>query len=146
MASLDEIARRVQDTDTPRTARRSAAARQVGELAARRAGVVAALDEIEHQLGDVLIDTEDVIGDDELARFTDIKKADLARWRAVARAARKAPGRKRTKRPADAKPNAGTSTTDKPPDTAPSARPAPSVVDGAGSSASSSKPVAAPVA
>ena len=99
MATLEEIARRVEHTDNPRTAKRLATAQRVAELAGRRAGIVAELDEVERQLGDVLVDAEDVIGDDELARFTDVDRADLARWRAAARTARKATQRgKRTRK------------------------------------------------
>lgn len=80
MASTEEIQRRVEEADTARSAKRSAAAQQVGELAQRRAAVAEQLDDIERQLGDVLAAAQDVIGIDELARFTDLPASDLTRW------------------------------------------------------------------
>lgn len=80
MATTDEIRRRVEDADTARSARRSAAAQRIGELARRRAAIAEQLDDIERQLGDVLADARDVIDVDELARFTDVPPADLTRW------------------------------------------------------------------
>lgn len=54
MATTEEIQRRVEQTDTARSAKRSAAAQQVGELAARRAAIAEQLADIERALGDVL--------------------------------------------------------------------------------------------
>lgn len=95
MATPEEIRRRVEQADTARCAARSAAAQQVGELAQRRAGIVEQLDEVERQLGDVLVVAQEVIGIDELVQFTDVPAADLTRWltaRTSARAKRKRPG------------------------------------------------------
>lgn len=94
MATPEEIERRVEEKDAPRTARRSAAAQRVSELAQRRAAIVEQLEDIERELGDVLVDAHDVIDVDELARFTDVKAADLTRWlegRRSARTKRKKP-------------------------------------------------------
>lgn len=101
MATTEEIRRRVEETDTARSTKRSAAARQVGELAARRAGIAEQLSDIERQLGDVLAAAQDVMGIDELAQFTDIPAADLTRWLT----ARK-PTRVKRKRPAAGTPDA----------------------------------------
>lgn len=92
MATLDEIARRVAEHDADRTARRSAAAKQIGELAARRAVLAEQLDDIERELGEVLVAAHDVLDITELARFTDLPVADLTRWleaRQTTRAKRK---------------------------------------------------------
>jgi hypothetical protein len=88
MATPEEIERRVEEKDAPRTARRSAAAKRVSELAQRRAAIVEQLEDIERELGDVLVDAHDVIDVDELARFTDVKAADLTRWLEAGRTAR----------------------------------------------------------
>jgi hypothetical protein len=80
MASPEEIERRVKDNDTPTTAKRSAAAKRVGELAQRRAAIAEQLSDIERELGDLLAESSDVIGTYELAKFTDIPVADLDRW------------------------------------------------------------------
>lgn len=101
MATAEEIRRRVEDTDTARSAKRSAAAEQIGELAARRATIAEQLDDIERQLGDVLAAARDVMDIDELARFTDVPAADLTRWLA----ARK-PTRAKRKRPTTGTPSA----------------------------------------
>lgn len=93
MATPDEIERRVEEADTARSAQRSVAARQVGELAQRRAAIAEQLEDVERELGDALAATDDVIGVDELARFTDIPAADLTRWLSV----RKTPRAKRKK-------------------------------------------------
>ncbi|WP_246127720.1 hypothetical protein [Amycolatopsis rhizosphaerae] len=105
--TTDEIQRRVEEADTARSAKRSEAARQVGELAQRRAAVAAQLEDIERQLGDVLAGAQEVIDIDELARFTDVPAADLTRWltaRTTSRPKRKrspgrAPGELRTEKP-----------------------------------------------
>lgn len=100
MATTDEIERRVQQADAARSARRAAAARQVGELAGRRAVLAEQLDDIERELGDVLAATRDVMDVDELADFTDLPAADLTRW-LTARTSRKST-RSTHKRPAGA--------------------------------------------
>lgn len=94
MATTEEIQRRVEQADTARSVKRSAAAQQVGELAARRAAIAEQLDNIERELGDVLAAAQDVIDIDELARFTDVPAADLTRWltaRTTTRTKRKRP-------------------------------------------------------
>ncbi|MFD0204009.1 MULTISPECIES: hypothetical protein [Saccharothrix] len=95
MATPEEIRQRVEEADTARSARRAAAAQQVGELAGRRAAIVEQLDEVERELGDVVADAQDVIDVDELAAFTDLKPSDLTGWLA----ARK-PGRGKRKKAA----------------------------------------------
>jgi hypothetical protein len=80
MATPDEIERRIAEIDADRTARRSAAAKQVGELAQRRAALAEQLDDLERELGDVLAAASDVLDITELARFTDVPAADLTRW------------------------------------------------------------------
>jgi hypothetical protein len=94
MATPEQIRRRVEDADTARSARRAAAAQQVGDLARRRAAIVTQLEAIEHELGDVLAGAQDVIGIDELADFTDLKAADLTGWLAGRK-----PGRGRRRKP-----------------------------------------------
>ncbi|XVS62058.1 hypothetical protein ACQPYE_27825 [Actinosynnema sp. CA-299493] len=94
MATPEEIRRRVEQTDTARSARRAAAAQQVGELAQRRAAVLDQLEDVERELGDVLAEAQDVIGVDELAEFTDLKPADLTAWLAGRK-----PGRGKRKKP-----------------------------------------------
>jgi hypothetical protein len=81
MATTEEIQRRVEEADSATSARRAAAAKQVGELAQRRAAVAEQLTDVETELGDVLAAANDVIDIDELARFTDVSAADLTRWR-----------------------------------------------------------------
>ena len=88
MATTDEIQRRVEQADTARSAKRSAAAQQVGELAQRRTAIAEQLDDIERQLGDVLADAQEVMDIDELARFTDVPAADLTRWLAARKSTR----------------------------------------------------------
>jgi seryl-tRNA synthetase len=80
MATAEEIERRVEQADTARSAKRSAAAQQVGALAQRRAAIAEQLTDIEEQLGDVLAAVSDVMDLDELAGFTDVPAADLTRW------------------------------------------------------------------
>jgi hypothetical protein len=101
MTTADEIRRRVEEADTERSAKRSATAQQVGDLAARRAAIAEQLGDVERQLGDVLAAARDVMDIDELARFTDVPATDLTKWLT----ARKTPRAKR-KRPAS-----GTSST-----------------------------------
>ncbi|MCE7009935.1 hypothetical protein LWC34_45090 [Kibdelosporangium philippinense] len=104
MATNEEIELRVKQSDTARSAKRSITAVRVGELAQRRAAVAEQLADIERELGDVLAGASDVIDIDELARFTDVPAADLARWltnRKSARGRRKRPTVART----DSKPD-----------------------------------------
>jgi hypothetical protein len=94
MATAEEIQRRVEQADTARSAKRSAVAQQVSDLAQRRAALAEQLDEIERQLGDLLAEANDVMDVEELARFTDIPVPDLTGWltaRKPARAKRKKP-------------------------------------------------------
>lgn len=94
MPTRDEIERRVQQNDTPLSAKRSASAQQVGALTERRAAIAEQLGDVERQLGDVLTDATTVLSIDELARFTDVPAADLTRWltaRTPARGKRKKP-------------------------------------------------------
>lgn len=100
MATTEEIERRVQQADASRSAKRAAAARQVGELAERRAVLAEQLDDIERELGDALAAVHDVMDVDELSAFTDLPAADLTRWR-DARVRRKTT-RPTRKRPAKA--------------------------------------------
>jgi hypothetical protein len=80
MATPEEIRQRIEQADTARSARRAAAAQQVGELAGRRAEIVAQLAEVERELGEVVAGAQDVIDVDELAAFTDLKPSDLNAW------------------------------------------------------------------
>ncbi|KAA9159432.1 hypothetical protein FPZ12_020220 [Amycolatopsis acidicola] len=80
MPTTDEIERRVEQADAARSARRSAAAQQIGELAARRATIADQLRKLEQELGDVLAESSDVIEISELATFTDVPAAELTRW------------------------------------------------------------------
>lgn len=107
MSTPEQIRQRVAQADSARSARRSAAAQQVGELALRRAAVLGQLEEVEQALGDVLLAAQDVIDVDELAQFTEVEAADLAQWLETRRSAgtrRRKPrvdkGRKRTRTPA----------------------------------------------
>lgn len=106
MATAAEIERRIQENDTPRTSKRCATAKQIGELARQRAEIAEQLENIERNLGEVLIDAEDVIEVNELAQFTDVDSADLDRWLSMARSSRKAATkRRRQSAPASAKPS-----------------------------------------
>jgi hypothetical protein len=80
MIPTDEIERRVEKADAEKSARRTTAAREVGELAYRRAALAEELADVERKLGTVLIAAADVIGIDELTEFTDVPAADLTRW------------------------------------------------------------------
>lgn len=80
MIPTDEIERRVEKADAEKSARRTAAAREVGELAHRRATLSEELADVERQLGTVLAASADVVDVDELAEFTDVPAADLTRW------------------------------------------------------------------
>lgn len=95
MATPEEIRQRVEEADTARSARRAAAAQQVGELAGRRAAIVAQLTEVERELGEVVADAQDVIDVNELAAFTDLKPSDLTGWLAGRK-----PGRGKRRKPA----------------------------------------------
>lgn len=96
MATTEEIRQRIKDADTARSAQRAAAAQRVGELAQRRAAIVDQLTEVERELGDILVDAQDVIDIDELAGFTDLKPSDLAGWLAARKASRGGRRRKST--------------------------------------------------
>jgi hypothetical protein len=80
MVTTEEIELRIKEADSARSARRTAAAKRVGELASRRAAVAEQLNDLERELGDVLAESSDVIEIHELARFTDVPAADLTRW------------------------------------------------------------------
>ncbi|MGX7828997.1 hypothetical protein ACTG9Q_28310 [Actinokineospora sp. 24-640] len=97
MATPEEIRQRVEKADTARSARRAAAAQQVGELAGRRAAILAQLTEVERELGEVVADAQDVIDVDELAAFTDLKPSDFTGWLAGRK-----PGRGKRKKAATA--------------------------------------------
>jgi hypothetical protein len=120
MATTEEIQPRVEQADTARSAKRSAAAQQVGELAQRRPAIAEQLESIERELGDVLAGAQDVIDIDELARFTDVPAADLTRW-LTAHTARK-PNRAKRTRPAIAGPGAQSDTRTAPRRPSPTAR------------------------
>ncbi|MFD5089159.1 hypothetical protein ACFWMR_01065 [Amycolatopsis thailandensis] len=107
IATAEEIDRRVEAADTARRAKRSAAAKEVGELAQRRTALVEQLDEVERQLGEVLADASDVLDIDELARFTNIPAADLTAWLTP----RKPPRATKKKRPAAITPSGAPSAT-----------------------------------
>lgn len=77
MATTDDIARRVEEADSARSARRTKAALLVGELAHERSTVLKRLGDIDQQIGDAIVDNSDVIDIDELAAFTDSAPADL---------------------------------------------------------------------
>jgi hypothetical protein len=77
MATTDDIARRVEEADSARSARRTKAAQLVGGLARERIAVVHRLADIDQQIGDVIVESSDVIGVDELALFTDVPAAEL---------------------------------------------------------------------
>jgi hypothetical protein len=80
IASAEEIDRRVEAADTTRRLKRSAAAKQIGELAKTRTELAIQLDEVEQQLGEILADASDVLDIDELSRFTNIPAGDLTGW------------------------------------------------------------------
>ncbi|MTD57132.1 hypothetical protein [Amycolatopsis pithecellobii] len=95
MATTREIERRIAEADAARSAQRSAAAQRIGELAQRRAAVAEQLRDIERELGEALAEASDVIGIDELARFTDVPAADLTQWLGSRKSSR--PTRKKPK-------------------------------------------------
>ncbi|MFJ7218931.1 hypothetical protein [Amycolatopsis sp. NPDC098790] len=100
MIATDEIERRVEKADAEKSAKRTAAAREVGELAHRRAALAEELAEVERKLGAVLVAAVDVVSVDELAEFTDVPAAELTRWLTAGkpRARRgRPPGSRRTK-------------------------------------------------
>lgn len=80
MATTEEIERRVEEADAARSARRAAAAKQIGDLAQRRTAIAEQLSDIERELGDVLAESNDVIEINELAKFTDVPVTDLTQW------------------------------------------------------------------
>ncbi|SFB63050.1 hypothetical protein SAMN05216266_1336 [Amycolatopsis marina] len=81
VTSEEEIARRLEERDFVRSARRAQAATTVGELARRHTELAGRLAELERELGEVLTAAGDVIDVPELAQVTDIPAADLTRWR-----------------------------------------------------------------
>lgn len=93
MVMANEIERRVEQADAVRGAKRAAAAKRVGELAEQRARVAEQLAIIERELGDVLTESSDVIGIEELAKFTEVPASELRRWHDTRKATR--PRRKR---------------------------------------------------
>ncbi|MEV0068839.1 MULTISPECIES: hypothetical protein [unclassified Amycolatopsis] len=93
VTSEQEIARRIEETDSARSARRAEAANMIGELARRHSDLAGQLAELERELGATLTSAADVIDVAELAQITDIPAADLARWHG--QAAKPVRGRKR---------------------------------------------------
>ncbi|WP_020663112.1 hypothetical protein [Amycolatopsis benzoatilytica] len=81
VASEEEIARRLQERDSQRSARRAQAAAGVGALARRQAELAGQLADLEREIGEVLAAAGDVIDLPELAQVTDVPAAALARWR-----------------------------------------------------------------
>lgn len=77
MATTDDIARRVEEADSARSARRTKGAQLVGGLAHERTAVVQRLADIDQQIGDAIVDYSDVINVDELAEFTDTAPGEL---------------------------------------------------------------------
>lgn len=69
MVTDDEIDRRINDKDAPRSARRSAAAKRIASLAQRHATLIAQVNDIERQIGDTLAEAQDVIDIHELHEF-----------------------------------------------------------------------------
>ncbi|MFF5990638.1 MULTISPECIES: hypothetical protein [Prauserella] len=123
MATTEEIERRVEQADAARSAKRSAVAKRVGELAQQRASIAEQLSDIERELGDVLAESTDVMEIAELARFTDIPAADLNRWlgsRKATRSKRKKPAGRASSTKSAATP--ASSTRDTPAADAPSTR------------------------
>jgi hypothetical protein len=88
MATAEEIAHRVAESDTARSANRSAAAKEVGQLAGRQAVVAEELRRIEAQLGTAVVAAQEVLEIKELARFTDVPVKDLVRWSTAQKPAR----------------------------------------------------------
>lgn len=81
VTSEEEIARRLQETDTARSARRQQAATTIGKLARRHTELADQLADLERELGEILTAAGDVIDLPELAEVTDVPVADLTRWR-----------------------------------------------------------------
>ncbi len=81
MVTSDEIERRVEEADTARRVRRTAAAKRLGTLAGEHADVAEKLAEIERELGELLAEASPDISIDELATFTGVSVADLEQWR-----------------------------------------------------------------
>ncbi|GHH62460.1 hypothetical protein [Lentzea cavernae] len=96
MATTDDIARRVEEADSARSARRTTAAQLVGELARERRAVVQRLADIDQQIGEAITSNTDVIDVEELAAFTDVPATDLAQ---ILEARRPARGRRRRSAP-----------------------------------------------
>jgi hypothetical protein len=127
MATPEEIKRRVTESDADRTARRSAAATQIGELAQRRAALAEQLDDLERKLGEVLAAARDVLDITELARFTDISAADLTRWLEAQRTSRTKRRKATAGAPAKSAANRGQSTARAPRAGQPTPRPEPAL-------------------
>jgi hypothetical protein len=120
MITTDEIERRVEKADADKSARRTATAREVGELAHRRATLAEELAEVERKLGTVLAAAADVVGVDELAEFTDVPAADLTRWLTAGK-----PRARRGRPPGSRRPKPGTESAAAPVPAPPEARPEP---------------------
>lgn len=104
VTSEEEIARRLQERDSERSARRAQAATTVGELARRHAELAGQLADLERELGEVLTAAGEVIDVPELAQVTDVPVDDLTRWRdqavkPVRRGKRKRPSAKKNDAP-----------------------------------------------
>lgn len=80
MTTDDEIRRRVESTDTSRTARRYAIALRVHELGDQHAALATQLRDISRQLRDAIGANQDIITIEELATFTGIAKTELRAW------------------------------------------------------------------
>lgn len=140
VATEEEIARRVEEADVARSAKRSATAKRVGELAQRRAAIAEQLSDVERELGDVLAEAGDVIDTTELAQFADVPVADLTQWLNGRKPARTATKRKRNAtgaKNADSRTQAPAAAT---PTTRPTSTPS---EPGAGLGAGAATPVAA---
>lgn len=81
MATTDDVERRVEESDSSRTVKRAAAAKQILVLAQRQADAAEELATVERELGEAIADAAAVITIVELATFTDIPAADLTTWR-----------------------------------------------------------------
>lgn len=111
MPTREEIERRVEEADAARSAKRSAAAQRIGDLATRRAEIADQLSDVERELGEALAESSDVIDIDELAEFTEVPATDLARWLDTGK-----PASTKRKKPANS--GARTKKTTQPPKTA----------------------------
>jgi hypothetical protein len=103
MVTSDEIERRVEEADTARRARRTAAAKRLGKLAQEHADLAENLAAIERELGELLAEASPDITIDELATFTGVSVADLEQWQSTRK-----PTRHRRKRATAASARGGT--------------------------------------